>query len=85
VTQPAVFLAPPLTASALCAIFLAMLTGLPFAGHSAGWTHRPDIPGGNICSGLRSDRSCGLGGGLPGGGSVPEHARPAPAAVWAGM
>jgi len=44
VTRPAVFLAPPLAVSALCAIFLAMLTGLPFAGHPAGRAHRRCYP-----------------------------------------
>src|SRR5580658_4999736 len=35
VAYPAVFLTPPLTASALCAIFLAILIrGLPFTGSS---------------------------------------------------
>lgn len=48
-TRPAVFLAPPLTASALRAIFLAMLTGLPFTGHSAGVDASAVYPGGNIC------------------------------------
>src|ERR1022692_1973427 len=42
VARPTAFLKPPLTASALCAIFLAILTGLPFVIYSAG----TDVPAG---------------------------------------
>jgi hypothetical protein len=69
VTRPAVFLAPPLTASALCAIFLAMLTGLPFAGHSAGRAHRRGHLRRDIGVGLRGEGLYRRDGGLRVAGS----------------
>ena len=36
VARPVVFFKAPLTASALCEIFLERLKGLPFGSHSAG-------------------------------------------------
>ena len=74
-----VFLALPLTASALCAIFVAMLTGLSLAGHSAGGRVGGDICGGDTGAGLRGEGLCRADGGLRVAGSVPEQARPAPA------